>query len=431
MEPDSSCAASLLVDELLGDSTSSLFSQLTSSISQEYLPDEWTEELVLERGDLRPSLQLNAALRSLVAQLTAPRRDEITMRAGQIIDASNKFVQRASIVRAIAAGAERELELLSVEGLREGGSHGISSEKNAMAQLKAMLPDFPYVGNYELLVDAEAQVLAEGPAWGDGAASGMARESVAKWWLERSPLASDGSTVAAAEGCKTPAATTPPPSKKRRAATQLLEGMTVAFCGSGPLPLTGLLLHMRAGARVVLIDRDNDAVAASKNLVRSLIRAGLVNADCVQLVKADAARVQFRRPTPGVAMCSPASKAGGETTTVMEVSCDAVVLASLLDADVKRQVAHGIGSSKDGPPLLLVRSAVGLVARLAYTTVAPGDLGQHMAYCGEWVPRLSLTSMEPHENAERPTMSEGGVPLRVLGTVDGGILNTFQLYLKA
>ncbi len=92
-----------------------------------------------------------------------------------------------------------------------------------------MLPTFPYISNYEILADAEARILDEA--------------------LGRT-------------------ATGP-----------------VAFLGSGPLPLSGIVLSIRRGIKVTLVDLDEDAVKISREVLKMLednkvIKPGMIDIVC-------------------------------------------------------------------------------------------------------------------------------------------------------
>ncbi|SNR36120.1 nicotianamine synthase [Haloechinothrix alba] len=128
----------------------------------------------------------------------------------------------------------------------------------------------------------------------------------------------------------------------------------VAVLGSGPLPLTGLILAGEYGARVVHVDRDGDSLASGAAVASALdvpgvgtgVRADLEDPDCVDTLV----------------------QAGVHT-------CDVVVLAALAgqDARAKRAIGERLGALLPAHTLVLVRSAVRL-RRLLYPQVRAEDL---------------------------------------------------------
>jgi nicotianamine synthase len=122
----------------------------------------------------------------------------------------------------------------------------------------------------------------------------------------------------------------------------------VAVVGSGPLPLTALLLAQGApGATVDAIDRDPVATAAARMLAATL-------------------------GTPGLTFRTAAVGDGGERPVAVAMGrYDLVVLAALVGATPtdKRRVLAGLAATMAPGALLLVRSARGM-RTLLYPEVA-------------------------------------------------------------
>lgn len=120
----------------------------------------------------------------------------------------------------------------------------------------------------------------------------------------------------------------------------------VLFVGSGPLPLSAVLLARQYGIFVDGIDSDEAAVAVSQQLVRQL---GL--SDLLQIRQADAATFANYR------------------------QYDAVFLAALvgLEAEVKRTIAAVIQDQMRPGSLLVMRSAHGL-RQLLYPVIEPEEM---------------------------------------------------------
>jgi hypothetical protein len=325
-------AARGLVEHLLGDGPGSIYTALSGVLQAD--PDlpginDVSEDCLMDSSALDPSPALNAALSTLVATLVNQEEHSCAVQALALVtieeDPKQNWENRAQSVRFIAAAAERQLELYAVQKACAFDDENIYSQV-AVSIEEALFKWFPYMSNYELLVDAESGIIAS--------------------------------------------------SMKLSAQRDLpLAGISVAFCGSGPLPLTGILLHVRAGARVILVDYDMTAVTASKKFLAYLARCGLVNADDIHVCHADAACVTFTCDKERVKEC--------DTT----VCCDVIVLASLLSARAKEKIAATIAGARDGPKLLLARSATGLVSKLAYGPTSIRDLGRHLQFGGEYTPQ--------------------------------------------
>jgi hypothetical protein len=307
---------------------------------------------------LRPHKELNSALTRLVALLTAPRSWAEERAVLARMD-EEPWASRAAAVRCVSAAAERELEL-------DAALRMCDMPATAAGDI---LKVFPYVENYERLCDAETAIIT-------------------------ATLATPARCAVCDRGESGP-----------------LSGVSIAFCGSGPLPLSGIMFHIRAGATVALVEIDAEAVAASKALVALLVARGVVRARALTVVHSCASRVRFCRPECRTASAMERPCGGGASPT--DVCCDAVVLASLLPADIKSAVALSLSADRHAPGVLLVRSAVGLVARMAYERVESRALERaKMVFCGEWIPRRDATQLA----------CVGG------GFIHGDLLNSIELY---
>ncbi|WP_308259351.1 nicotianamine synthase family protein [Pseudonocardia sp. H11422] len=127
----------------------------------------------------------------------------------------------------------------------------------------------------------------------------------------------------------------------------------VVVLGSGPLPLTGVMLAAEHGARVVHVDRDEESLRLGSALVHALgldDRVSSVHADLEDPACRDAAGAACR-------------EAG------------AVVLAALVgvDAPAKASLSRWLGTVLSPGTPVLARSAAGL-RTLLYPLVGPGDL---------------------------------------------------------
>jgi hypothetical protein len=139
---------------------------------------------------------------------------------------------------------------------------------------------------------------------------------------------------------------------------------TIAVCGSGPLPVTGLMLHTLTGARVSLIEREPNAVSVSRALIDQLERLQVLEAGAVRVVHGDVAELTPR--------------------------AEVVLVASLVGNAAKLQLVRRLREAA-GLQALLLRSASSLCAELAYEPVETLRFSDpSLAFCGESVPASDL-----------------------------------------
>lgn len=335
---------------------------------------------------LAPSPPLDRALRRLVELITRhfgiaiagppAARDRYHVEVvGRILDrlgADQELAERASTVRRAAAAAEEAMEryygLLAVQMLDEdgpgrdrlteiGGGEPLglpwyttprldrSSERSRrMAVLRAALGRFPYGRNYEQLTVAELTAL--------------------------------------------------------QAATPTLR--SVAFCGAGPLPLTGIMLHVLTDAPVTLVEVDVEAAALAGRLVDHLVDLEVVGRGSVEVVLADAASAELGH-------------------------CDVVIVASLVaQPSMLRLAARLARSGGAAPNVLMVRSAAGLVSQFAYEPIAIGAV-EALGYrhLGEVAPLASVT-MSASVDDRRVAVPLDSPDL--LAIADQDVLNRTELF---
>lgn len=128
----------------------------------------------------------------------------------------------------------------------------------------------------------------------------------------------------------------------------------VAVLGSGPLPLTGLVLARDYGVRVLHVDRDVQCLVRGDAVMAALGLSSLVRS-----VRADLED----------AACGPLLRSAGLDR------CDVAVLAALVgeDAPAKRSICARLARLVGSDSLVLVRSAVHLRS-LLYPAVRAEDL---------------------------------------------------------
>ncbi|GAB0490413.1 hypothetical protein MMPV_001650 [Pyropia vietnamensis] len=354
--------------------------------------------------ELAPSPRLDAALHALVAvlqgasvppavlaaascSLAAPGQDGVlAARAADVRDVAQRAegeLERAYagiILSRLGSGAAAEVTAQDDAGVpREGWPDGFPPP--AVVALAAASRPFPYVDHYVRLVAAEAAALS----------------AVIP---ERSLSGKEAGTA---------------------------PGLRLAFCGSGPLPLTGCLLAAAgAAASVTLIDIDPSAVAVSSRLLDLWTAAGALRGGSVSVLCADATRVAFAVDPESVAARSP------PPDTIARVAADVVFVAALLPTAAKTAIAArmaaaaSIGPPAAATPVMAVRTAHGLTADLTYEASGRATLSRLLPFVGVVVPRT-------HEAPVAAAAASGGGvrgedPDEVLGWFPSEVLNSMELY---
>lgn len=288
----------LYVTEILPDS---IYSRL-----EKYFTASGTE--------LDPSPELNFCLGFLVSHLqgkTVPDIGEFSFSQIQKevcmqIDKSSILSARASSIRGVASRAESSLERYYAELLLKAGDPGLPQTKSDFVQrIKIAAGSFPYIENYVDMVEVESKTLQA--------------------FLE-------------------------PPHVD----------CNIVFCGSGPLPFTGLLLAATIGCSVVLVDNDWEAVRLSTALInlweeRKILPSGRISVrygDCATL------------PLRGKKFSSDRYAMHGSVDE--KVQCDLLFFAALIPNEAKISLGKRAASLGMACPYLAMRSAHGLTARLAY-----------------------------------------------------------------
>jgi len=324
-----------------------------------------------ERGDLRalaPCTEVNLALGRLVGIIQGdyvahtdaawPKRElEYAVRVALLsrIQSEPRLLERAHRLRSCAGLAETAMEQhysrALLEQLRSKRTAFVPQPAGALrtAQLESCLVDFPYTRNYRLLTAAELRLLEQSAPpllIRTAHCRSLSRAQRQRLEAELAQLRK----LASAQRERLP-----------------WHKQTIAVCGAGPLPVTGLMLHTLTGARVSLIERDETAVYVSRALVEQLERLQVLEAGAVQVVHGDVATLVPR--------------------------ADIVVVASLVDNAAKLQLVEHLRAAGPGSGLssLLLRSASSICAELAYEPVDTLMFSDpSLPFCGESVPATDL-----------------------------------------
>lgn len=287
----------------------------------------------------------------------------------------------------------------------------LALDDEALARIemaKILLNRFPYVRNYELMLLAELAMLQQ------PLRPRFARERM---------LSSRGGTIQAAlierwdEAVARMASFFEEPRKKRWRGS--LADRTIAVCGSGPLPMSALFLHLLTGASIVLVDEDGVAVRCSRRLIVNLERMGILGQGALTVLERRAGDVTFHDPTQRPkAACTTA------------VACDAVMIASLVDAESKASIAEQFASNGHAPQLLIMRSATGLSAKLAYDPIPTEAFCRgNLVYCGETVPATQVaTHLNRFEAISRGVACTASPDVLAIAHPD--VVNTTEIFQK-
>ena len=278
--------------------------------------------------------------------------------------------------------------------------------------LRHALAPFPYIESYVQLIRAELRLLQASPAPLFLRDRAVSRLSVIERRELRALQLQTEAFLAARGAWPACLARLPPQSR----GPEPWGDRTIAVCGCGPLPISGLLLHAATGAELVLIDESARALDAARELVDALAGAGLLERSAMQFRLSDAAALRYGRGLP---------------PHPDNVPCDALLVASLIAQAVKLRLAQSLRAVAPSTALaLIVRSAGGLCADLIYERVPTEQLGQlPLVFCGESVPRHQVFESLPAATAARCESSALG-SRELLVIADPQVLNSSELYYR-
>lgn len=263
---------------------------------------------------LDPSPELNSCLGLLVYHLQGKTVSDfgqysysyIQEEACVLIDRNPVLSSRANDIREVASRAESNLERYFADILLKSDELLVSQKKFSYAErIKTAARSFPYINNYVEMVEVESKTLLS--------------------------------------FLKTP-----------------YEERTIVFCGSGPLPLTGLLLAAIIGCSVILVDNDWNAVKLSSALVRLWEQRDILPSGRVFVRYGNCASL----PLKGKGCSRDQNMYHGSVDE--EIYCDILFFAALVPNEAKVMLAKRAVSLGEDCPKLAMRSAHGLTARLAY-----------------------------------------------------------------
>jgi hypothetical protein len=275
---------------------------------------------------------------------------------------------------------------------------------------KILLSRFPYVRNYELMLLGELTMLQQP----------LTPRFVPERRLPDGAWTIDEALIERLDHAIAKIASHIGPVWQSKTSLSLQdENRTIAICGSGPLPMSALFLHLLTDMQVTLIDDDQDAVERSRRLIANLEHLGVIRRNSLTVLQRRAGDVVFYGP-----QMPPMS------TSDVEVTCDAVLIASLVDAESKASIANQLRANSSAPELLVMRSATGLSAKLAYDSVPTETFSRgKLVYCGETVPATQVAvHLNRVEAAHRQVVCTSSPD--VLAIAHSDVVNTTEIYRR-
>lgn len=343
---------------------------------------------------LDPCTALNGVLSELVTILQGKFQGvassgllfaKVAEHACRLIDDDERLSSRAFLIRDVAERAESRLELHYAEKLLNWAQQTLVSTCGSFRDMEVAekvafaARSFPYMGHYSLMVAQEARLIAS-----------------------------------------------------------MRQVDHIVFCGSGPLPLSGALLAAHLGVRVTLVDCDECAVRVSRSLISSWEQCEILPAGQINVRHLDGIRMRFRAPAD-----KPASKVDGRGSAYRSNSdnvddfmnsrylhndegeeifvCDVLFIAALVPNSVKEKLLRSAAELRESSPLVVLRSAHGLTARLAYPVARRSVFSKYLRLLHTVVPATHAESFD----APPAVDSDNIVPI---DWFPGEILNSLEFY---
>ena len=177
---------------------------------------------------------------------------------------------------------------------------------------------------------------------------------------------------------------------------------SIAFCGAGPFPLSGILAHLRTGTHTELIEIDFQAAKQATRLLHQLERIGVLEPDAISVTVADAGTVDLR-------------------------DHDAVLVASLLPNSTLVSISERSARPGEGEfaPTLIARSADELAGLFCYEPILIDDVeSAGWEHVGTVAPERTLEATPD----EATTDEYAG---KILAVADSSVLNSTEFFQNA
>lgn len=286
------------------------------------------------------------------------------------IDSNELLSSRASAIRSLAIRAESRMELFWAQALLQEDSipHSCMS---AIDKVWMGSGDFPYTQNYVCMVQKESDII-------------------------RSCI-----------HCRSQSGTIDCPGSGKAA-----ERLKIAFCGSGPLPLTGILLAVTMDADLTLIDCDPEAIRLSNELIQNWEQREILPSGRIRVMCADGGNVRFSK---SIQNHSEVTEKWATSSTVV---CDVLFVAALIPNATKEEIAQNVSEMRGDGPLVVLRTAHGLTARLAYFQNRRHIMTRHLDFIG-------LVAPITHDLGNGKIVDDD---VRPMGFFSPEILNSLELF---
>lgn len=370
-------------------------------------------ELFLGRIDEDAELRLRA---ERLKRIAAAAENELEKHFADLINdrLESSFLQGALLdwqkIKSLRDQAESriaETRALNEEELAGLSMPVLSLDDEALIRIemaKILLSRFPYLRNYELMMLAELRML---------------QQPLVPRFVRERDLAGEAGSIDRPLLARWDKALTGFSLQDPRSTLDPGPSQTLVVCGSGPLPLSALFLHLFTGAAMVLVDADASAIERSGRLIGNLERLTILEPGALTMRKGDVGQLAFHAPgTP-----TPASAEAS-------IACDGVMIASLVDQDAKARITAQFQCDPNAPNLLIMRSAIGLSAKLVYDAIPTKTFSQgNLAYCGETIPAAQVaTHLDRIEAIQRKVASVTSPNILAIAHPD--VVNTTEVYRR-
>ena len=252
------------------------------------------------------------------------------------IDSSDAYLSRAAFIRCIATTAEARLERYYAMKVLSSTIE-LKPSMSGVEKLVAASAGFPYVQNYVDMIKKESKVVL----------SFLERECANVENLIQNSRATSA------------------------------EDIILAFCGSGPIPFSGILFTLNLNCKIVLIDNDKEAAELSRKLLRLYEEWGVIPSGKVRVICANCQDLTYEK----AARVKPSGK-----NLDSVVKCDVLFVAALIPDEHKVNMFQRLNRQGENSPLVILRTAHGLTARLAYKVAQRQHLTQYMQLRGVVAP---------------------------------------------
>ena len=175
--------------------------------------------------------------------------------------------------------------------------------------------------------------------------------------------------------------------------------------GAGPLPITGFLIASLRNIEVMLVDSDERAAHSATLLVNALENSGVLPKDQVTVVHTDICSIDVNSPND-----------------------DVILVASLVHSAAKIRLAQRIAQQSEYRPYLLMRSAMGLTSRLAYS-----EIPRKTILDAGWLPQGELVTDNHIVPSVQPSIAKqfglrSDLEPKLIGVMPSHVLNTSELF---